>query len=344
MMAPEAVDRLRSLLAHLEQGGDTLVIDADAHVTDVASLPAPLRQRLETTPDYYHGRPISAEDLLREMRQAEVDMALVWQNPSSTVYTRDADANYENLLAANRYVRDVAVRSPHRFIPGGWTDPKALGLESALRLVDTLTLEFGFPVIKMNPAQNAFPIDSPGVLSVVDRIVQRGAVPAFHFGADSPYIPAKGLAAIAARYSDSPILAVHMGGGGAGYVEAETLYHEARQLGLSHPNLCFALSARRDTHTESDLIAYQIAGAPFCHHLFCASDAPYGRVTWNFGGYRALLASFLDSEHHPDPRIRERPGLFDQAAVRGYLGGNLARMVVATIRRLLARHAADGMI
>src|SRR5258706_16412034 len=123
-----------------------------------------------------------------------------------------------------------------------------------------------------------------------------------------------------------------MGGGGAGYMEAEILYHKARELGLRWPNIRFVLSAKRDTHIESDLITYQLAGEPFCKNLFCASDAPYGRMTWNFGGFRAMFRSLTDGDNHTDARLRAQPGLFTAENVQGYLGGNFAEFAAAGYR------------
>jgi predicted TIM-barrel fold metal-dependent hydrolase len=339
-MSPDALDLDRRLIQHLAGNQDRLVIDADAHATDVGALSGALRWRFESAPGYYHGRPVSAPDLILEMDQAAVDMALIWQNPAATSYTRDADRNAESLLAANRYVLDAALRYPLRFIPAGWTDPKACGLANALRIVETCVREFGFPIVKLNPAQNSYPIDSPAVLEIVTRILELGALPAFHFGADTPYTPAEGLRRVAMWNPDHPVLAVHMGGGGASYEAAEDLYLQARRLGLEQPNIRFALSAKRDAHIESDLIAYQLAGPPFSGNLFCASDAPYGRIAWNFGGYRWMFQGLLDGARHPDPRLRANPSLFTPQAVQGYLGGNFARFAAAALRRLLQIQAS----
>lgn len=218
-------DAARSLLTeltdYLSRNGSHLVIDADTHITGFDLMTESARQRYAASADYYHGRPISAEDLLREMEMARVDAALSWQNPAATHYTGDLDANYDALLAANRYVHLSAVKYMGRIIPGGWTDPKACGVEGARRIAEACVAEFGFPFVKMNPAQNAYPIDSPEVAAVLDRIVELGAVPAFHFGADSPYTPAEGLEKLLQRHSGHPFLAIHMGGGGAGYLESE---------------------------------------------------------------------------------------------------------------------------
>ena len=98
---------------------------------------------------------------------------------------------------------------------------------------------------------------------------------------------------------EHPVLAIHMGGSGAGYPEADELYRQARELGLRRSNIRYVLSAKRDTHIESDLIAYTQAGEPFCRNLSCASDAPYGRMTWNFGGFRAMFRSLQDGPTTP---------------------------------------------
>ena len=340
-MKNQVVSGILRRIEFLEANAHRLVIDADTHATDTARLSGERRRPFDSAVGYFHGRPASAEDLLDEMRMADIDVALIWQNPAATPYSGDAAQDYESLLAANRYIRDAAERYPDRFIPAGWVDPKACGIDGALRMAGVLIREYGFPIVKMNPAQNSYPIDSESVVAVVDRIVELGAIPAFHFSADTPFKPADGLERIALRHPDRPVVAVHMGGGGAGYLEAESLYQESRSLGLRRPSIRFLLSARRDTHTESDLIAYQSAGEPFCHNLCCASDAPYGRMTWNFGGYRQMFRSLMEGANHPDPRLRISPGLFTPEAVQGYLGGNIARLAVDGYRHLLkVSHAA----
>ncbi len=172
-MTPKAIASVRHLVSLLEQNQDRVVIDADTHATDLETLGDAARERYRSEPGYYHGRPVCAEDLLREMEIASVDMAVIWQNPAATHYTDDPDRNADALMAANRYIRDSATRYPDRFIPAGWTDPRACGLGNALRIVESGVRELGFPVVKMNPAQNRYPIDSPEVLQVVDRTQHR---------------------------------------------------------------------------------------------------------------------------------------------------------------------------
>lgn len=332
------VEQVSARLALLGAGG-ARVVDADVHLSDPAALPPEMSGRMASDANYFHGRPISAEDALTEMAMAQVDMALVWQNPSATPYCDDQAINADRLRAANLYVADAATHYPDRFIPAGWTDPKALGIKRSTDLVSHLVKDLGFVIVKMNPAQNAYPITSADVLETVAQIVDLGAVPAFHFGADTPYTPPEGLADIARRHPDVPIIAVHMGGGGAGYVEAERHYATIRRIGLAQPNLFFVLSAKRDTHIESDLISYQLAGPPFSLNIACASDAPYGRMTWNFGGYRAMFAALMDGARHTDPRLRARPDAFRPFDCANYLGGNITRLVAQASKDWLSRYA-----
>lgn len=292
-----------TLIEFLEQNRTRCIIDADTHITDLNRYPR------RNTPHYYHGRPISAEDLIAEMDSAAVTLSNTWQNPAATIYTSDPQTNFESLLEANAYVWRSAKENPTRLIASGWTDPKACGLDNARRIVDHCIDEFGFLIVKMNPAQNRYPIDSPEVIAVVDHIVSAGGIPAFHYGADTPFTPASGLEAIAQRHPSTPILAVHMGGGGAGYLEAEDQYHASRDLGLRCHNIHYVLSALRDTHIESNLKAYHPLHS---HRIFCASDAPYGRISWNFGGFRAMFDTLP----------------FEEQTIQGHLGGYFAQFIL----------------
>ena len=336
--ARKAVERR---IGFLEGVASSVIIDADAHPSDPALYPTDVAARVAGSDNYYHGRPITGDELLAEMDQSGVDMALCWQNPAVTRYGDDPGRNFEALYQANAYISSFAEANPTRVVPGGWTDPKALGLDGALEMARLCIEEFGFPIVKMNPAQNAYPIDSGMVMETVDRIVSLGAVPAFHFGSDTPFTPASGLERVASRHPSHPLIAVHMGGGGGHFVEAEETYLAARDLGLRCPNIFYVLSAKRDTHIESDMITYALAGEPFRGNIAVASDVPYGRIAWNFGGFRGLFATLSDGAVHNDPRLKANPGLFDAGLIARFLGGNMARLVVEADRRLLAKNRAS---
>lgn len=338
-MTDELAAQIASRLAFLDEEKDRLILDADTHISNPQSYSDETKARLSTSENYYHGRPISAEELLQEMALAEIDMALAWQNPSVTPRNGSPPENYAALLAANRYVYDVSVRYPKRIIPAGWTDPGALGTAKALRMVEACIHQFGMAIIKMNPGHGGYPMGGDDVLEVVDLIVERGAVPAFHYGADTPFTPASALRTIAERIDPHPVIGIHMGGGSASYVEAEDQYHASRELGLEHPNIHYILSTKRDTHMRSALITYQYAGPPFNRNLSCASDAPYGIPAWNFGGFRALFEGLVSGAEYPDWRIRQHPSLFKEADVQRYLGGNFAELVLQAYAAVLERAA-----
>ncbi len=334
-MNSERTEFIRAQMSYLESNRDSLTIDADTHISDPNGIQSETVSRASQTPNYYHGRPIDAESLRATMRLSGVDLCLSWQNPAATAYTSDPAVNYERLLAANQYVAQTAWKYPQSFVPAGWTDPKALGVAKAVALADHCVNELGMAIVKLNPAQNEFPIDGPEACEVVDAIVANGAIVAFHFGADTPYTPAEGLRNIARRHQEVPFIAVHMGGGGAAFTDAEQLYTDARQLGIEQENLFFVLSAKRDAHMESDFITYQHAGRTSAQRLMCGSDAPYANQAFQFGGFRGMLNAFVSGAEYPDRRLNEKQTLFDRAAVQGYLGGNFARLMVRTYKRLL---------
>ena len=329
------IERIETLVKFLKNNQDHLVIDGDTHATDLSMLEGKILEAYKSNINYYHGRPLSVEELINEIKGAGVDLSLIWQNPAALKYGDDQDENFEKLLKANHYIFESANKYPDRFIPAGWTDPKALGLSNAIILAETCIQEYGFLIVKMNPAQNAYPIDSENVIGIMERIIDLGGIPAFHYGADTPYTPAEGLEKLAQTFPDSRIIAIHMGGGGASYNEAENLYHKTRALGLRYSNLFFVQSAKRDTHIESDFITYTLAGEPFSNNIACGSDAPYGRIAWNFGGYRGMFDNLINNPEHSDKRVRENREAFNKAMKINYMGRNLARLVVKGYDKML---------
>lgn len=334
-MPPQLAQQIAARVAYLNE--NRVVIDADTHISNPELYGDAMVERVAETANYFHGRPITAEQLLQEMVLASVDTSLAWQNPSVTSNDGTRSENFDALLAANRYVYEASVRYPKRIIPAGWTDPKALGANRAMRMVDECVIGFGMSIVKMNPAQGGYDMGGEHVLEVTDHIVARGAVPAFHYGADTPHTPVSALRTIAERIAPHPVIGIHMGGGGASYVAADEQYIASRALGLEHPNIHYILSTKRDAHIRSALITYQYAGEPFSRNLSCASDAPYGVPAWNFGGFRALFAGLSSSAEYPDWRIRQHPGLFSEEDVARYMGGNIAALVLQAYERVAAQ-------
>ncbi len=338
MLTHKAKNKLDALSSFLQSTKNSIVIDGDTHPTDLIRLEGEIRRKYESNQNYYHGRPISHEELLKEMEASGVDMALTWQNPAAIQYTQDKQVNFQKLLQVNQDIAANAEKFPQKFIPAGWTDPKALGIDNALKLVEICVRELGFPIVKMNPAQNGYAIDSEEVVIIINDIVKLGATPALHFGGDTIFTPASGLKRLATLHPNHPLIGVHMGGGGSHYVEGEDLYIQTRELGLQNPNLFFILSAKRDCHIESDLIYYTLAGRPFTDNLACGSDAPYGKVSWNYGGFEKMFQSLSRGDVHPDKRMQHNPTLFTQEVIQGYMGRNLANLVISSCQRVLGVH------
>jgi hypothetical protein len=95
--------------------------------------------------------------------------------------------------------------------------------------------------------------------------------------------------------------------------------HDPHRLG-SKPLLSVGLAL--PNILESNIRAYQQAGPRFRQRLFCASDAPYGKISWNFGGFRALFQALK----------------LDPESTTGYLGQNFAQFILHGYHRLLAQH------
>lgn len=148
-MNPELIEILQKRLQWLN-GASSLVVDADTHISNTHDLSGCILEQYRRSPNYYHGCSIDAQELIMEMDMAQVDCALCWQNPATTPYTDDLQENFRRLLAANQYIHQSAIAYPQRILPAGWTDPKALGLEGALKLTDICVMQLGFPVIKLN--------------------------------------------------------------------------------------------------------------------------------------------------------------------------------------------------
>jgi predicted TIM-barrel fold metal-dependent hydrolase len=178
----------------------------------------------------------------------------------------------------------------------------------------------------MNPAQNSYPIDSKEVFHLVEKIISLGAVPAFHFGGDTEFTPPEGLAKIAATFPQSKIIGVHMGGGGSHFVYGDSTYIGAREIGLKHPNLFYTLSAIRDTHIHSNLLAYLKKGGQWLDNLNYGSDAPYGRLSWNFNGFKSLMGEVAEIIAFPD-EVKAK-----------FSGNNLLRLYIDALQNIMKRN------
>jgi len=343
LISENARIRFTATLEGLEAFTVPPVVDADVHISDPsADHVLEIPKYVSHPEDYFQGKGVSAEQVVADMAVAGIDMCLVWQNPASTAYVGDPAADFQTLRRANEYVAQAAATYPTKFLPAGWTDPLSLGTEKAKEMACYCIHELGMAVVKLNPAQNHFMVDSPDVVAVIDAIVQNGALPALHFGADTPFTPAEGLLAIARHIAPHPIIAVHMGGGGAGFMEAERLYHEARRIGLEQRNIVFVESAKRETHIETDLIVYAGDSDGASSRLCFGSDSPYGLQSAQLSAMKGLFTRLEDPENHPDARVRDGSVTFGPAIRDGFLGGNIARLYADTCRKIVAMQQKQG--
>ena len=339
-MNQKATKRILDQSRYIEENRFNLVIDCDTHISDTEKLTGAIARKYHKFENLYQGRPISAEDLITEMDMANVDMSLSWINPAA-IKPSDPKSNFRTMLEANKYIFEKSASFYKRIIPAGWTDPVSLKEDYALEMIRICVEEFGFPIVKFNPAQNRYNLNSKIVFQMIEYIHSLGAVPAFHMAADTSYTTTEALTEIVCSFPEVPIIAVHMGGGGASYLEAERMYHELRQLGLLYQNIYFIESAKRDIHIESDIITYALRGENAWSHIFCGSDAPYGRMTWNFGGYRLMFESLIDNRSHTDQRVRNSKHVFTKELSSAFLGGNFAKFILQIYDNMKKRYIVN---
>jgi predicted TIM-barrel fold metal-dependent hydrolase len=250
-----------------------MIIDADTHVS----------------PTGEDAMAIPYEELLRRMDRAGVDRAVVWLRPP---YMREIDAS-------NAYVYQATRQHPDRLLGFGWADPH-LGLDQARQAIRRCTEEYGFYGVKLNGAQNSFPIDDPRLsLPLVEAIARTGKILAFHVGADAfenthPFRVAK----IARLFPETRILMVHMGG--VGFAD---LTGAAIEVAQECPNLTLIGSAVR---AVAVLKAVKTLGA---ERVCFGSDTPFALMHVEVAKYHALLQ-----------------GEVSPAEQQRVMGGNIARL------------------
>jgi uncharacterized protein len=238
-----------------------MIVDADVHIS----------------PTPQGGVSITADELLRRMDLAGVDQALTWLQPP---YERG------ELEASNAYVAETMRRHPDRILGFGWADPR-LGVERASRAVRTSIDDHGFYGVKLNGAQNEFPIDDPKLaLPVIEAIAEADTVLALHVGVDAiDQTHPMRVASIASRFPELRILMVHMGGVG---------FHDASNAAITvarnHPNVTLIGSAVR---AVSILNAIHALGPD---RVCFGSDTPFNLMHVELAMYRALLDGEVDAE------------------------------------------------
>ena len=252
-----------------------MIVDADVHIS----------------PTPQGGNSIGVDELLRRMDRAGIDKAVTWLQPP---YVRD------EIDQGNAYVARAMRDHADRILGFGWADPN-LGVPKAIADARRAIEEHGCYGVKLNGAQNGYPIDDPQLaLPVIEAVARSGAVLALHVGADAyDHTHPSRVATIARAYPDLRILVVHMGGAAFHDLSAPAIAvaHEYR-------NLTLVGSAVRSIPI---LRAIRALGAD---RVCFGSDTPFELMHVELAKYRALLEGELP------------------VAEQGHvLGGNIARLV-----------------
>lgn len=215
---------------------------------------------------------INAEELVELLSGAGVDKALCWLMPLGVT----------DVSESNRYLYESA-KKHDLLVPFGWANVRE-GLQKALRDAKQCLSEFGFAGVKLNGAQNEYPIDSPEAMAVCDCIAGLGGIIAFHIGSDAPdFTSARRASVVAAAFPETPIIMVHMGGVGVGTAD---FADDVIAAALAHPNMILTGSAIAIGRVEK---AIDILGP---ERVMYGSDAPFSSVTRCLGEYRTMLEKY----------------------------------------------------
>lgn len=163
------------------------IIDADTHISNIKE-----------------GNSITAEELIAMMDRAGIEKALTWIQPP---YQRDL------LPRLIEYLENSAKAYRDRIIPFGWVDPH-LGITNSKLLIRKCMLQYGFKGIKLNGAQNEYPVDDEELsIPLIREIADLGGIIAFHCGADvRDYTHPYRIEKILKMFPHIKFLMVHMGG------------------------------------------------------------------------------------------------------------------------------------
>jgi hypothetical protein len=250
------------------------LIDADVHIS----------------PTPQGGNSITIDELLRRMDRSGVEKAVTWLQPP---YIRS------EIDAGNAYVVHAMREHPDRILGFGWADPN-LGVERAIE--DTRrALDRGCYGVKLNGAQNGYPIDDPRLaMPVIEEIARAQSVLALHVGADAydHTHPAR-VVTIARAFPELRILVVHMGG-----AAFHDLSVAAIAVAREYPNLTLIGSAVRAIPI---LTAIRTLGAD---RVCFGSDTPFELMHVELAKYRALLDGEISAED-----------------LAGVMGGTIARVL-----------------
>lgn len=231
-----------------------MIFDADTHMSPYRNFP----------------EAISAPELDEKLAAAGVDKAVCWLLPQGV----------DDVSESNRYIYDNSKTMP-RFVPFGWANIME-GEDKALRDAVTCLDEYGFRGVKLNGAQNYYPIDSLPALHVCEEIAKRKGIIAFHIGFDEPLMTSPFRAAtVAQAFPETPVIMIHMGGASTTRENASRRVIDVAKL---CPNMYLIGSA---IEPECVKVAIDELGP---QRVMFGSDVPFRDPAACIRGYEEMLA------------------------------------------------------
>ena len=226
------------------------------------------------SPYVNHDRAIDAVGLNDMLQAAGIDRALTWLMPQGV----------DDVSDSNKYIYEQSKVFPI-FYPFGWTNVRE-GVDKAIDDAKRCLLDYGFGGVKLNGAQNDYPIDSPDALKVCDVIAKNKGMIAFHIGADAPDNTGAFRAAnVAAAFPETTILMVHMGGAGRPNPDRSA---EVIEAAGKHSNMMLIGS---EIPIEKIKIAIDTLGS---ERVMYGSDSPFSKTLDALSNYEILLKDYDD--------------------------------------------------
>lgn len=236
-----------------------MIFDADTHMSPYKHLDIAL----------------TAGELDEKLSAAGVTRAVCWLTPHGV----------DDVSDSNRYIHESSKKYP-RFVPFGWANVTE-GLEKSIDEVKKCMEEYGFRGVKINGAQNYYPIDDIPTMKVCEEIAKRGGVIAFHIGSDEPVMTSPFRAAVVANeFPDTHIVMIHMGGASS---TDENKSRSVIDVAKLCPNMVLIGSAIRAKDVK---VAIDELGPD---RVMFGSDTPFFSLQDCLADYDAMLKNFDQS-------------------------------------------------
>lgn len=252
-----------------------LIFDADTHMSPYRNVDI----------------SISAEESRDRLEAAGVSKAVCWLMPQGV----------DDVSESNSYIYEKC-RSIPMFVPFGWAnivEGENKAVKDAIRCLD----EYNFKGVKLNGAQNEYPIDSLPALHVCEEIAKRKGIIAFHIGTDSPNFTNPYRAGVVANlFPETTIVMIHMGGAST---DDHNVSEHVIKVAKTCPNMVLIGSAIKAKYAK---IAIEELGN---ERVMFGSDLPFGDVNECIRDYDAEF------------------GKYDEATVSNIMYNNAARVFLS---------------